>query len=116
MPMRPKRFDPDEGIGGLTAYPNTTLAVARIKRERETAATRYLRNRDLAALEQTMARLDAEEAEANASVQVVLGVQSVTIHPTSEADSLGWSDAFGPEPLLLNAGRSFSTDGRGERI
>jgi hypothetical protein len=45
----------------------------------------------------------------------VLGVQSVTIHPTPEADAHGWSDAFGPEPLLLNAGRAFSTDGRGER-
>ena len=45
----------------------------------------------------------------------VLGVQSVTIHPTPEADAHGWSDAFGSLPLLLNAGRSFSTDGRGER-
>ena len=98
------------------------------------------------------ARLDAEEAEAKASTQVVepaealawlrdlpalwsaaddsgrrlltealfekvevLGVQSVTIHPTPEADAHGWSDAFGPVPLLLNAGRAFSTDGRGER-
>lgn len=46
----------------------------------------------------------------------VLGVQSVTIHPTSEADAHGWSDAFGPEQLLLNAGRALSTFGRGERI
>jgi hypothetical protein len=45
----------------------------------------------------------------------VLGVQSVTIHPTPEADAHGWSDAFGPVPLLLDAGRAFSTDGRGER-
>jgi hypothetical protein len=45
----------------------------------------------------------------------VLGVQSVTIHPTPKADAHGWSDAFGPVPLLLNAGRAFSTDGRGER-
>lgn len=45
----------------------------------------------------------------------VLGVQSVTIHPTPEADAHGWSDAFGDAPLLLNAGRTFSTDGRGER-
>jgi hypothetical protein len=45
----------------------------------------------------------------------VLGVQSVTIHPTPEADAHGWSDAFGSGPLLLNAGRAFSTDGRGER-
>jgi hypothetical protein len=46
----------------------------------------------------------------------VLGVQSVTIHPTPEADAYGWSDAFGSVPLLLNAGRASSTDGRGERI
>ncbi len=45
----------------------------------------------------------------------VLGVQSVTIHPTPEADAHGWSEAFGTLPLLLNAGRAFSTDGRGER-
>ncbi len=45
----------------------------------------------------------------------VLGVQSVTIHPTPEADAHGWSDAFGTLPLLLDAGRAFSTDGRGER-
>lgn len=42
----------------------------------------------------------------------VLGVQSVTIHPTPEADAHGWSDAFGSEPMTLNR---FSTDGRGER-
>jgi len=46
----------------------------------------------------------------------VLGVKSVTIHPTPEADAHEWSDAFGSVPLLLNAGRAFSTDGRGERI
>ena len=45
----------------------------------------------------------------------VLGVQSVTIHPTPEADVHGWSEAFGTLPLLLNAGRASSTDGRGER-
>jgi DNA invertase Pin-like site-specific DNA recombinase len=140
-------------ISGLTTYPDTTFTVARIRREREIAAARYVRDRDLAALEQAMARLDAEESEAKASEQVVepsvalawlrdlpalwataddsgrrlltealfekvevLGVQSVTIHPTPEADAHGWSDAFGSVPLLLNAGRAFSTDGRGERI
>jgi hypothetical protein len=140
-------------MGGLTAYPDTTFAVARIHRERETAAARYLNDRDLVALERTMDRLDVDEAEAKASAQViepsealewlrdlpalwtaaddsgrrlltealfekveVLGVQPVTIHPTPEADAHGWSDAFGPVPLLLDAGRAFSTDGRGERI
>jgi hypothetical protein len=116
-------------------------------------ASRYLRDRDLATLEQSMALLDGEETEAKATTRVmepsealewlrdlpalwaaaedsgrrlltealfekveVLGVQSVTIHPTPEADAHGWSDAFGPEPVLLNAGPKVSTDGRGERI
>jgi hypothetical protein len=136
-------------MDGLAAYPDTTFAMARIARERVIAATRYVLERDLSALEQTMARLDEEEAAAKASTQVVdpaaalawlrdlpalwkaaddsgrrllteallekvevLGVQSVTIHPTPEADAHGWSDAFGPVPMLLNG---FSTDGRGER-
>ncbi|MEO6207272.1 MAG: hypothetical protein ABIP77_04895 [Candidatus Limnocylindrales bacterium] len=140
-------------MDGLAAYPDTTFDVARIKSEREVAAARYLQDRDTRVLEQTMARLDAEEAETRAATQVVepadalawlrnlpalwsaaddsgrrlltealfekvevLGVQSVAIHPTPEADAHGWSDAFGPIPLLLNAGRAFSTDGRGERI
>ena len=58
-------------IGSLTTYPDTTFAVARIGRERETATTRYRRDRDVGALEQTMARLDVEESEAKASTQVV---------------------------------------------
>jgi hypothetical protein len=102
-----------------------------------------------------MARLDAEEADARASTQVVsaaeaiawlrhlpalwdaaddsgrrlltealfekvevLGVRSVAVHPTPEADAHGWSDAFGPAPLLIpveiGAGE-IGTDGRGER-
>ena len=40
------------------------------------------------------------------------GFQSVTIRPTPEADAHGWSDAFGPVPLLPNG---FSTNGRRER-
>ena len=31
----------------------------------------------------------------------VLGVKSVAIHPTPEADAHGWSDAFGSAPLLI---------------
>ena len=45
----------------------------------------------------------------------VLGVESVTIHPTPEAGAHGSSDAFGSVPLLPAARRAFSTDGRGER-
>ena len=139
-------------IGGLSTSPDTAFALARIGRERELAASRYLRDRDMKILGQTMTRLDAEEAQAKASTKTVepaealewlrdlpalweaaddsgrrllteaifekvevLGVQSVTIHPTPEADAHGWSDAFGSAPLLLNAGRTFSTYGRGER-
>jgi hypothetical protein len=40
------------------------LAQARIKRERDQAALRFARDRDLGRLEATMARLDAEEAAA----------------------------------------------------
>ena len=50
-----RRPDPDGGDG---------LARARIKREREQAALRFAKDRDLAKLEATMARLDAEAAAA----------------------------------------------------
>jgi len=92
---------------------------------------------------EAMARLDAEEAEANASTRVIepsealgwlrdlpalwtsaddsgrrlltetpfekvkaLAVQSVTIHPTPEADAHGGADTFGPVQLPLDAGRA----------
>jgi hypothetical protein len=58
-------------MGGLASYPDTAFAVARIKRDREAAAAGYLRDRDPAALDQAMARLDVEETEAKASTQVV---------------------------------------------
>jgi len=139
-------------VAGLDTHPDTTFTIARIERDREAAANRFLRDRDTHALEQAMSRLDAEEASVRASTKgvsaeeavawlenlpalwtasddsgrrllteaifekvEVLGVQSVTIHPTPEADGHGWSDAFGSVPLLLNAGRAFSTYGRGER-
>jgi DNA invertase Pin-like site-specific DNA recombinase len=44
------------------------LALARIEHERERAASRFLRERDMAALEADMARLDEEERAARASV------------------------------------------------
>jgi hypothetical protein len=49
----------------------------------------------------------------------VLGVKSVTIHPTPEADAHGWSEAFGPTPQLIPVemvATAIGTDGRGERI
>ena len=137
-------------LDGMGQSPDAAFSVARIERERETTATRFVRDRDIAALEATMARLDAEEAEVRArddsitpdqavawlqNLPVlwhaaddsgrrmlteaifekveVLGVQSMRIHPTPEADAHGWSVAFGTEPRLLNW---FSTYGRGERI
>ncbi len=45
----------------------------------------------------------------------VLGLNVVEIHPTPEADAHGWSDAFGPDPLLLDIGAEIGTYGRGER-
>ncbi len=48
----------------------------------------------------------------------MLGVKSVTIHPTPEADAHGWSEAFGPtQPLIpVEMGaHAKGTDGRGER-
>jgi DNA invertase Pin-like site-specific DNA recombinase len=140
-------------VAGLDIHPDTTFTITRIERDREAAMAAYRRDRDIHALEQAMADLDAEEIITRASSKVVsaaeavvwlhdlpalwtaaddsgrrllteaifekvevLGVQSVTIHPTPEADAHGWSEAFGSVPLLLNAGRAFSTDGRGERI
>jgi hypothetical protein len=44
------------------------LAIARIEHERERAASRFLRERDMAALEAEMARLDDEERVAKVSV------------------------------------------------
>ena len=126
-------------VGSLAIYPDTTFALARIQQERQAATALHPRDRDLVALERTMARLDTDESQAMASEQSVdggealkwlrnlpalweagydsgrrlltealfekvevLGVKSVTIHPTPEADAHGWSDAFGSEPLLLD--------------
>jgi hypothetical protein len=56
-------------VSGLVAYPDATFTIARIHRDREMAASRYLRDRDVATLEQMMARLDADEAQAIASTR-----------------------------------------------
>ena len=130
-------------VGGLSTSPDTAFALARIGRERELAASRFLRDRDMKILGQTMTRLDAEEAEAKASTKTVepaealewlrdlpalweaaddsgrrllteaifekvevLGVQSVTIHPTPEADAHGWSDAFGNVTARTKRGKN----------
>ena len=48
----------------------------------------------------------------------VLGVKSVTIHPTTEADAHGWSEAFGSTPQIIPVemlAHAIGTDGRGER-
>jgi DNA invertase Pin-like site-specific DNA recombinase len=51
-------------------------AIARVAREREAAANRYLRDRDMRALEATMSRLDAEMHDA-LSERVIDGVPAV---------------------------------------
>jgi hypothetical protein len=48
----------------------------------------------------------------------VLGVKSVTIYPTPEADAHGWSEAFGLTPQLIPVemvAGAIGTDGRAER-
>jgi hypothetical protein len=49
---------------GPTSHDLPVPGLERIEKAREAAATRYLRDRDLQAIETTMAGLDAEEAEA----------------------------------------------------
>ncbi len=48
-----------------------TLTLARIQKDRDAALARYVRDRDPAALESAMARLDAQEADAMALTRVV---------------------------------------------
>ena len=71
MPTRP-RLNPRSLVGERTAIDDPSLHhVCRcpIQHERDAALTRYLHDRDTRALEQAMARLDAEEAEERASTQ-----------------------------------------------
>ncbi len=49
------------------------VALARIAREQDAAASKYLRDRDIMALEATMTRLDAEERDARQE-RIVTGV------------------------------------------
>jgi hypothetical protein len=142
-------------VDGLAVQPSSTFAMARIERDREAALRKYKQDRDTAALERTMKRLDDEEREAQTATQAisaeeeaawlqdlpalwaaaddsgrrlltealfekveVLGVKSVTIHPTPEADAHGWSEAFGSTPQLIPVemvAHAKGTDGRGER-
>ncbi len=48
-----------------------SLALARITKEREAALARYLNDRDLVALQSSMARLDTEEAEARRPAKTI---------------------------------------------
>ena len=52
-----------EGLGSDAAGPDPAT-ITRIERDRESAMTRYRRDRDATALEATMRRLDQDEAEA----------------------------------------------------
>ncbi len=58
-------------IGGLVTHTSAPFTLARIQQERQAATTRYLKDRDVAALEHAMSRLDQEEADTNGSEQVV---------------------------------------------
>ena len=84
-------------------------ALARIAREREQAMARYLRDRDTAALEATMRRLDAEEARArqpreDEGVPAAVAVQYLQELPVT------WAKAKG------GTGRQLVADALFERI
>lgn len=138
----PKALTPD-------ATETDVFSVSRIGQDRQAAMARYVRDRDVAELQATMAQLDAEESQAKmrrsdkvtperarqylanlselwedtepegrraiaeAAVDRIdaMGLD-LLIHPSAEAERYGWSDAFGPEPLVCSISRS----GRGERI
>ena len=136
-------------VASLDTDPDTTFTIARIERDRESALAAYRRDRDIHALEQTMADLDAEEASAKTSTKTVPASEAVAWLDdlpgfVGGSGRLGQASPDGgilrdgrgsighdpPDaggrcsrlvgrirtlPLLLNAGRAFSTDGRGER-
>jgi hypothetical protein len=58
----------DEVMEGTPPGGLDQTAVDRIRRARESAATRYVQDRDLGSLNETLGRLDAEEAEVQARV------------------------------------------------
>ncbi len=64
-------------VAALDIHPDTTFTIARIERDREAALAAYRRDRDIYALEQAMADLDAEEASAKASTKVVSAAEAV---------------------------------------
>ena len=64
-------------VAGLDTCPDTTFTIARIERDREAALAAYRRDRDIHALGQTMEHLDAEEASARASTQVVSPAEAI---------------------------------------
>ena len=77
------------------------LAITRIGRERD-ALARYRRDRDLRALERTMASLDAQEAEANAGGPVTALEASEVVAYLRDLPRL-WDDAPSSRRALAEA-------------
>ena len=71
------------------------LALARIEHERERAATRFVRDRDVGSLESTMVRLDADERAAKVSVPPELLSPSEVRHYLENLPE--WWAAVGPD-------------------
>lgn len=78
------------------------LAIARIGRERDAALARYRRDRDLRSLEQTMAALDEQEAEAKAGAPATALEASEVVAYLRDLPRL-WDDAPGSRRALAEA-------------
>ncbi len=78
------------------------LAIARIGRERDAALSRYRRDRNLRTLEQTMATLDEQEAEANAGGPAMALEASEVVEYLRDLPRL-WDDAPGSRRALAEA-------------
>ena len=64
-------------LDGMGQSPDAAFGVARIEREREAAARRFVRDRDFRALDGTVARLDAEESEVRAREDSIRPEQAI---------------------------------------
>ena len=87
-----------EGLGSDAAGPDPAT-ITRIERDRESAMTRYRRDRDATALEATMRRLDQDEAEAQVT-QADLPTAAEAVEYLGNLPQL-WEEAEGSGRRLL---------------
>ena len=87
-----------EGLGSDAAGPDPAT-ITRIERDRESAMTRYRRDRDAVALEATMRRLDQDEAEAQVT-QADLPTAAEAVEYLGNLPQL-WEEAEGSGRRLL---------------